>query len=54
MNKQGKKEQTSIELLDQILDDNNLYKVYEQVYKNKGAWGIDGMTLEELSVYMFQ
>ena len=43
-----RKEETSIELLEKILDDNNLYNAYKQVYKNKGASGVDGVTVEEL------
>ena len=29
------------ELLERILDNKNLYKAYEQVYRNKGTSGID-------------
>ena len=43
-----------MELLEKILNDNNLYNAYKQVYKNKGASGIDGVTVEELGVYMYQ
>ena len=43
-----------MELLEKILDDRNLYNAYKQVYKNKGASGIDGVTVEELGVYLFQ
>ena len=43
-----------MELLEKILDDRNLYNAYKQVYKNKGAIGIDGVTVEELGVYLFQ
>lgn len=43
-----------MELLEKILDDKNLYKAYKQVYKNKGASGIDGITVEELGYYMHQ
>ena len=41
-----------MELLEKILDDNNLYSAYKQVYKNKGTSGIDGITVEELEIYM--
>ena len=43
-----------MELLEKILDDKNLYNAYKQVYKNKGASGVDGVTVEELGVYLFQ
>lgn len=43
-----------MELLEKILDDKNLYNAYKQVYKNKGASGVDGVTVEELDVYLFQ
>ena len=42
-----------MELLEKVLDDRNLYKAYEQVYKNKGASGVDGITVEELEYYLF-
>ena len=43
-----------MELLEKILDDKNLYNAYKQVYKNKGVSGVDGVTVEELGVYLFQ
>ena len=43
-----------MELLEKILDDNNLYSAYKQVYKNKGTSGIDGITVEELGPYMYR
>ena len=43
-----------MELLEYILDDKNLFQAYEQVYKNKGTSGIDGITVEELGVYMYE
>ena len=48
-----RKERTSIELLEKFLDDNNLFKAYKQVYKNKGASGVDGVTVDELGHYMY-
>lgn len=48
-----RKERTSMELLEKVLDDNNLFKAYKQVYKNKGASGVDGITVEELGYYMY-
>ena len=49
-----RKEETSMELLEKILDDNNLFRAYKQVYKNKGTSGIDKVTVEELGFYMYQ
>ena len=48
-----RKERTSMELLEKVLNDNNLFKAYKQVYKNKGASGIDGVTIDELGHYMY-
>lgn len=42
-----------MELLEKILDDKNLYQAYEQVYKNKGACGIDNITVEQLGEYLY-
>lgn len=43
-----------MELLEKVLDDKNLFEAYKQVYKNKGASGIDGVTVEELGLFMYQ
>ena len=43
-----------MELLEKVLEDKNLFVAYEQVRKNKGAPGVDGMTVEELGGYLFQ
>ena len=48
-----RKERTSMELLERVLDDKNLFKAYEQVYRNKGASGVDGVTVDELGYYMY-
>lgn len=48
-----RKERTSMELLEKVLNDNNLFKAYKQVYKNKGASGVDGVTVDELGYYMY-
>lgn len=48
-----RKERTSMELLEKVLDDKNLFEAYKQVYKNKGASGIDGVTVDELGSYMY-
>lgn len=45
-------EKTSMELLDEILSKENLNKAYLQVYCNKGASGIDGVTVDELKQYL--
>ncbi len=39
-------------LLDKILDRNNLNQAFKQVKRNKGAAGVDGMTVQELGAYM--
>lgn len=41
-----------MELLDEILSKENLNKAYLQVYRNKGAAGVDGVTIEELKQYL--
>ena len=48
----NRKEGTSMELLEKILSKENLNKAYKQVYKNKGASGVDGVTVEELFLYI--
>ncbi len=42
-----------MELLEKVLDDKNLFEAYKQVYKNKGASGIDGINVDELGKYMY-
>lgn len=37
-----------MELLEQILSNSNLNEAYKKVYKNKGASGVDGLTVDEL------
>src|SRR5699024_4081064 len=39
-------------MLDNILDRTNLNEAYNQVAKNKGAAGVDGMTIDELWGYL--
>ena len=53
INVEIRKERTSMELLEKVLDDNNLFEAYKQVYKNKGASGVDGVTVDELGKYMY-
>ena len=43
-----------MELLEKVLDNKNLFKAYEQVYKNKGASGVDGITVDELGFYLYK
>ena len=38
--------------LDSILSRNNLNEAFRQVKRNKGAAGIDGMSIEEAKVYL--
>ena len=39
-------------LMEQILSKDNLNAAYLQVVRNKGAAGVDGMTVEELGASM--
>ena len=41
-----------MELLEKILSKDNLNKAYKQVYRNKGASGVDGVTVLELFSYI--
>ncbi len=41
-------------MIDQILQPKNLYKAYRQVVGNKGAAGVDGMQVHELSFFIDQ
>ena len=43
-----------MELLEKVLDDKNLIKACDQVYKNKGAGGIDGITVDVLYPYFYE
>ena len=40
------------EMLEKILSDNNIKTAYKKVYANKGAGGVDGVTIQELEEYM--
>ena len=42
------------ELLDKILSDENIRLAKKRVYANKGAGGVDGVTVEELDEYLAQ
>ena len=41
-----------MELLEKILSKQNMNEVYLRVYKNKGASGVDGVTVDELKQYL--
>ena len=47
-----RKEETDMELLEEILNPENLNKAYKKVYQNKGASGVDGVTVEEIADYI--
>ena len=40
------------EMLEKILSDENIKTAYKRVYANKGAGGVDGVTVNELEEYM--
>jgi len=46
------KEETSVELLDEILSNQNMNEAYKRVHRNKGASGVDGVTVEELKAHL--
>lgn len=46
------KEQDGIELIDKVIADENLWRAYEKVRKNKGAPGVDGITVYQLKAHM--
>jgi len=46
------KKQDGINLIEKIISDNNLWTAYEKVYANKGALGVDGVTVFELKGHM--
>ena len=43
---------TAMELIDMITSKENLNRAYKKVVENKGASGIDGITVEELGDYI--
>ena len=47
-----RKVETNMELLEKVLSKENLNKAYKQVYKNKGASGVDGVKTDELFAYI--
>lgn len=48
----NRKRGTDMELLEKILSKQNLNLAYKQVYENKGASGVDGVTVDELFSYI--
>jgi group II intron reverse transcriptase/maturase len=47
-----RKVETNMELLEKVLSKENLNNAYKQVYKNKGASGVDGVPVDELFTYI--
>src|SRR5699024_8322061 len=45
-------EQDGINLIEEVISDNNLWNAYKRVYANKGAPGVDGITIYELEKHM--
>ena len=41
------KEETNMELLEEILNQDNLNKAYKKVKANKGVAGVDGISVED-------
>jgi RNA-directed DNA polymerase len=54
INVEIRKERTSMELLERVLNENNIKKAIERVVSNKGTSGIDGMKVEELYLYFYE
>lgn len=48
------KKQDGINLIERVVTDNNLWTAYRKVYANKGAPGVDGITVNELEGHMLQ
>lgn len=48
------KKQDGIHLIEKVISDNNLWTAYRRVYANKGAPGVDGITVNELEGHMLQ
>ena len=44
--------QNDISLIDRVVDKYNMERAIEKVGKNKGAPGVDGMTVDELEEHM--
>ena len=54
INVEIRKERTSREILEQVIEDKTLFEAYKQVYKNRGASGIDDLTVDDLGYYMYE
>ena len=53
MRRSGKEKDGSMsEMLERILSDENIRRAKKRVYANKGAGGVDGVTVQELDEYM--
>lgn len=53
MRRSGKERDGSMsEMLEKILSDENIKRAKKRVYANKGAGGVDGVTVQELDEYM--
>lgn len=52
LSSQKRKEETSMELLEEILSNENMNMAYKQVYRNKGAGGVDGISIEDLAYHL--
>jgi RNA-directed DNA polymerase len=50
--KEKKMQLDTSQLLDSVLEQWNLHEAYRRVVKNRGAPGVDGMTVEELGSYL--
>ncbi len=48
----NKEDTPVISLMEQVLERDNLRRALKQVIRNKGAPGVDGMTVEQLPVYL--
>ena len=46
------RKQDGINLIEQVISNDNLWSAYERVYANKGASGVDGITIYELKNHM--
>lgn len=46
------KKQDGINLIEQVISDNNLWEAYQKVFTNKGAPGVDGITIYQLKGHM--
>jgi len=48
----GKTQPEALELMEEVLRRENLIRAWRRVRSNKGAPGVDGMTVEELTSYL--